>query len=115
MITWGQVQCCIPPVFACPYTYTLWLQVIGSLLQPAPSPDRNERIMAGPVGLLPSILLRLAFQVSIYYIWKERNERRHAQSAKPVDQLKNFIEKTIRQRILSTKYYEKAKLQRLIK
>ncbi|KAG2270454.1 hypothetical protein Bca4012_072642 [Brassica carinata] len=25
--------------FACPYTYTLWLQVIGTLLQPEPSPD----------------------------------------------------------------------------
>lgn len=28
--------------FACPYTYGLWLQVIGSLLRPAPSPDWAE-------------------------------------------------------------------------
>lgn len=26
---------------ACPYTYGLWLQVIGSLLQPASTPDWN--------------------------------------------------------------------------
>lgn len=69
--------------------------------------------MAGSVGLLSSILLRLAFQVSIYYIWKERNGRRHAQPATPVNQLAKFIEKTIRQRILSTKYYEKEKLHGL--
>ena len=103
--------------FACPYTYTLWLQVIGTLLQPEPSPDWNEivaRIMAGSVGTLRSILLRLAFQVSIYYMRKERNERRHGQPVKPVIQLGKFIEKTIRQRVTSTQYYEKQKLQGLI-
>ncbi|RID53951.1 hypothetical protein BRARA_G01309 [Brassica rapa] len=61
-----------------------------------------------------SILLRLAFQVSIYYLWKERNERRHGQPAKPVAQLAKFIEKTIRQKIMSTKYYEKQKLKGLM-
>ncbi|WZY75890.1 hypothetical protein YC2023_022274 [Brassica napus] len=45
--------------------------VIGTLLQPAPSPDWEENvhaIMTGTHGLLPSILLRLSFQVSVYYI-----------------------------------------------
>lgn len=127
MRAWGQVQCCVfcgePDetrnhlFFACPYSYTLWLQVIGTLLRPPPSPDWNEivaRIMARSVGSLQSILLRLAFQVSIYYLWKERNERRHGQPAKPVAQLAKFIEKTIRQRIMSTKYYEKQKLKGLM-
>lgn len=106
MRAWGQVQCCLlcgePDkthdhlFFSCPCTYTLWLQVIGSLLQPGPSPDWNEilaRIMADSVGLLASILLRLAFQLSIYYIWKERNGRRHAQPTTPVNQLAKFIER----------------------
>ena len=49
MRAWGQVQCCVfcgePDetrnhlFFACPYSYTLWLQVIGTLLRPPPSPD----------------------------------------------------------------------------
>uniref|UniRef100_A0A0D3CSE6 Reverse transcriptase zinc-binding domain-containing protein n=1 Tax=Brassica oleracea var. oleracea TaxID=109376 RepID=A0A0D3CSE6_BRAOL len=75
---WGRVQCCMlcgEPgetrdhlFFAFPYSYTLWLQVIDTLLRPPPSPDWSEivaRIMAGSVGSLQSILLRLAFQVSI--------------------------------------------------
>ncbi|KAG2327951.1 hypothetical protein Bca52824_010679 [Brassica carinata] len=54
MRAWGQVQGCLlcgePDetrdhlFFACPYTYTLWLQVIDSLLRPAPTPDWNEII-----------------------------------------------------------------------
>ncbi|CAN6909564.1 unnamed protein product, partial [Brassica oleracea] len=50
---------------------------------------------------------------SIYYIWRQQNERRHSQLTKPMDQLARIIDKTIRQRIMSTKYYEKPKLRRL--
>ena len=46
---WGQPQCCMfcgePDetrehlYFACPYTYTLWLQVVGNLFGVEPDPD----------------------------------------------------------------------------
>ncbi|RID74330.1 hypothetical protein BRARA_B01435, partial [Brassica rapa] len=91
--------------------------VIGTLLQPAPSPDWEENvhaIMTGTHGLLPSILLRLSFQVSVYYICHGRNDRRHSQTARPVGQLARIIDKTIRQIILSTGYTEKLKLKRLL-
>lgn len=103
--------------FACPYTYTLWLRVLGSLLQPAPSPDWNEnlsRLGASTHNRLTSILLRLALQVTIYYIWRERNERRHNQMVRPVEHLYKIIDKTIRHRILSTRYHEKPRLVGLL-
>ncbi|KAF3603270.1 hypothetical protein F2Q69_00037740 [Brassica cretica] len=91
--------------------------IVGSLLRPAPTPDWNE-IMAMILSLrhdrVTSILLRLAFQVTIYYIWHERNERRHTQKARPAQQLAKLIDKTIRQRILSTRYHEKRGLQGLL-
>lgn len=89
-----------------PYTYGIWLQVIGSLLRPVPSPDwaeRLARILGTAHDRLVFIFLRLALQVTIYYIWRERNERRHTQRSRPANQLAKVIEKTIRQRILSTR------------
>lgn len=44
----------------------------------------------------------------------QRNDRRHSQTARPVGQLARIIDKTIRQRILSTGYTEKPKLKRLL-
>ena len=127
MRTWGVIQGCTfcgePEesrdhlFFACPYTYGLWLQIIGSLLRPAPSPDWNEilaRILHSAHDRLVSILLRLALQVTIYYIWRERNERRHTQRSRPANQFAKVIEKTIKQRIMSTRYYEKRGLTRLM-
>ncbi|XP_018473792.1 uncharacterized protein LOC108845018 [Raphanus sativus] len=103
--------------FACPYTYTLWLQVLGTLLRPPPSSDLGEnvdRIAAISNDRLGSIVARLSFQVAIYYIWRERNERRHSQVARPVEQLVRIIDKTIMQRIMSTRYYGKQKLAGLL-
>ncbi|KAL0677732.1 hypothetical protein Bca4012_005713 [Brassica carinata] len=104
--------------FACSYTYyTLWFRVIGSLVRPNLSPDLNEivpRVSATSHDRLRLILLRLVFQVSIYYIWRERNERRHTQVARPVEHLSRIIDKKIRQRILSTRYYEKPRLAGLL-
>ncbi|KAL0646010.1 hypothetical protein Bca4012_044301 [Brassica carinata] len=72
------------------------------------------KILSASHDRLASILLRLAFQVSIYYIWRERNERRHNQKARPAHQLAKMIDKTVRQRLLSTRYYEKRGLQGLL-
>lgn len=103
--------------FACPYTYGLWLQVIGSLLRPAPLHDWAKilaTILSTVHDRLTSILLRLAFQVTIYYIWRERNERRHTQKTRPAHQLGKLIDKTIRKHILSTRYHEKRGLEGLM-
>ncbi|KAF3517655.1 hypothetical protein DY000_02060632 [Brassica cretica] len=105
-------------LFACPYTYGLWLQIIGSLLRPTPSPDWAEilaRIFHSAHDRLASIFLRLALQVTVYYIWRECNERRHTQRSRPAHRLAKVIEKTIKQRIMFTRYYEKRGLMEVMK
>ena len=120
---WGLLQGCLfcgqPEesrdhlYFACPYTYTLWLQVVGNLFGVEPDPDWEITILqmlSGTYVRLTFILLRLVLQVTIYFIWRERNDRKHNNAAKQVAQLARLIDKTVRNRIMSTKYYLKPKL-----
>lgn len=64
--------------FACLYTYGLWMDIIVSILRPAPSPGWAKilaRILHTEHDRLASVLLRLGLQVTVYYILHERNER----------------------------------------
>lgn len=87
---WGQPQHCLYSgeldetkdhlFFACPYTFTLCLKTVGNLLGTDPDPDLNttlSTLMTGSYDRLTFILLRLVLQATIYYIWRERNERKH--------------------------------------
>ncbi|KAF3565889.1 hypothetical protein DY000_02012557 [Brassica cretica] len=93
--------------FACPYTFMVWLKVTGNLFGLEPDPDWDitmTRLRTGSYDRLTFILLRLVFQVSVYLIWRERNERKHNTGYKSVDQLAKVIDKTVRNRITSLKY-----------
>ena len=81
---WGQMQCCVycgePDetrdhlFFACPYTFTLWLNVVGNLFGPDRDPDWEitlQRMLGGTYERLTYILLRLVWQTTIYFIWRE--------------------------------------------
>lgn len=127
MRAWGQVQGCLfcgEPnesrdhlFFACPYTYTLWLEVVGTLLGRPPDPDWEitlQQLATHRFDRLSYILLRLVFQATIYIIWRERNDRRHHKKPRQVNQLAKVIGKTVRYRILSTKYWEKPHLRGLM-
>ena len=124
---WGHVQWCVycgePDetrdhlFFACPYTFTLWLQVVGNLFGSDPDPDWEitlQRMLLGSYDRLTSILLRLALQTSVYFIWRERNDRRHNGTGKTVDQLARLIDKSIRNRITATNYRSNQKLYGLM-
>lgn len=124
---WGQPQSCLfcgdpdesrDHFFACPYTFTLWIQVLGNLFGAEPDPDWETTILLQLLSRrydrLTFILLRLLLQVTIYFIWREMNDRKHNSSTKPVNQLARQIDKTVRNRIMSTKYYSKPKLQGLL-
>ncbi|XP_048604993.1 uncharacterized protein LOC125582368 [Brassica napus] len=103
--------------FACPYTYTLWLKVVGNLFGAEPDPDWGitiSRLQTGTYDRITFILLRMVLQVTIYYIWRERNDRRHNNTAKPVDQLARIVDKAMRNRISSTRYFLKPKLKDLL-
>ena len=64
--------------------------------------------------MLTFILLRLVFQATIYYMWRERNERSHNNISKPVDHLAKVIDKLVRNRITSIGYTLKPKLHGLM-
>lgn len=78
-----------------------------------PDPDWEatlQHMISGSFDRLTFILLRLVLQTTIYFIWRERNDLRHAGSAKLTEQMARLIDKTIRNRISSTKYYLKPRL-----
>lgn len=87
MANWGVTQGCLfcdEPnetrdhlFFACPYTFTVWLEVVGDLLETNADPDWRAtlaRLVEHRYDKLTFILLRLVFQTSIYYLWREREE-----------------------------------------
>ena len=49
-------------------------------------------------------------EVSIYYIWRENMEKKAYAAIRLVDQLAKLIEKTVRLRILFSRYHEKLML-----
>ena len=85
MHAWGQVKGCLfcgEPnetrdhlFFASPYTYTLWLEAVGTLLGRSPDPDWEEtlaHLATHGFERLTYLLLRLVFQTTFYIIWRER-------------------------------------------
>lgn len=104
--------------FACPYPFTLWIKVVGNLFGQEPDPDWDTtmaHLLTGSFDRLTFILLRLVLQVTIYYIWRERNDRKHNNSARPVNHVSKLIDKTVRNRITSTGYALKPRLQGLMR
>ena len=125
--SWGQPQCCIFCMepdetrdhifFACPYTFMVWLKVTGNLFGLETDPDWDitlSRLLTGSYDRVTFIFLRLVFQVSVYLIWRERNERKHNTSNKSVALLAKLIDKTVRNRITSLKYACNPRLQGLM-
>ena len=82
-----------------------------------PDPDWDTtitRLLTGHYDQLTFILLRLVLQVTIYYIWRERNERLHNHVSKPVEHIARLVDKMVRNRIMSTRYYLRPRLQGLM-
>ncbi|XP_009137046.1 uncharacterized protein LOC103861089 [Brassica rapa] len=110
---WGEIQqcrLCGEPqetrdhlFFACPYTYTVWTETIGSLL-PRPNPDWSITItmlLFRRRSASATCLLRLSFQTVIHSIWRERNSRKHNGKYRTAAELTHMIDKMIRNRISS--------------
>lgn len=89
--------------FACPYTYTVWTETIGSLL-PRPNPDWNITItmlLSRRRTATVTCLLRLSFQTVLHSVWRERNSRKHNGLFRSAHELIRQIDKMIRNRVSS--------------
>lgn len=123
MRQWGCVQVCLfcgerdesrdHLFFACSFSYLVWLDVAGGLLHSEPDPDWNGTLLCLCVQQNEGhcyIFLRLAFQATIYCLWRERNDRRHNKRFCTHTQVSKTIEKLIRNPISSLRYYDSKKL-----
>lgn len=93
--------------FACPYSFTVWLQTAGKLFGNAISPDWNDTVVSllQPArSRLDSVLRRIVFQTVLYSIWREQNSRRHGGVWVTTEKISRSIDKQVRNRISSLRY-----------
>lgn len=90
MRQWGHTQICLlcgePDetrdhlFFACPFTYTIWTMLMAPFLAGRINPDWSRTIASLRNNRLPKIdtqIVKMTFQASIYWTWRERNGRRY--------------------------------------
>ncbi|XP_018460071.1 uncharacterized protein LOC108831013 [Raphanus sativus] len=127
MRAWGIQQSCVmcgePDetrdhiFFACPYTFTVWDRLAGRLSGGRSDPNWDttlQFITNNDLGSIDKILIKMVFQTCIYYMWKDRNERRHQRGFRTVDQAVRVIDKAIRNGISSLRYKADHKLAGLM-
>ncbi|KAL0696022.1 hypothetical protein Bca4012_063202 [Brassica carinata] len=93
------------------------MQTWGQTQGRPPDPDWEitlTHLTAHIFGYHEFLLVRLAFQATIYMIWRERNDRKHLRNPRPPHQLAKIVEKTVRNRILATGYMSKPRLRGLM-
>ncbi|KAG5380286.1 hypothetical protein IGI04_028128 [Brassica rapa subsp. trilocularis] len=82
-------------------------RLAGSLCGRRINPDWSltlQFVTNNNLQLMDKILLKMVFQTCVYYMWKERNERRHQRGFRTVDQAIRIVDKAIRNRISSLRY-----------
>ncbi|CAH8267666.1 unnamed protein product [Arabidopsis lyrata] len=116
MRAWGVTQPCVfcgEPTesrdhlfFACPYTFTIWFELTSPLLRHKLTPDWSQTLLSlrsTQLKLHDKTLARLAFQASVYLLWRERNGRIHNQCSNSSTTMLKTIDKAIKERISSLK------------
>ncbi|KAL0724782.1 hypothetical protein Bca4012_039381 [Brassica carinata] len=103
---------------ACPFSFTVWTTLTVNLLGSSASPDWATTVtslLRRNRNKLDSILLRMAFQATIYFVWKVRNTRRHQEDWINAETMARRIDKSIRNRISSLKYTGSHKREGLLR
>ncbi|CAA7031696.1 unnamed protein product [Microthlaspi erraticum] len=77
--------------------------------------DTLQFISTQVSGTMDSVLLCLLFQTLIYYLWWERNARRHQTSWTSLHQLSRLVDKSMRNRISSLNYRWPHKFEGLLR
>ncbi|KAF8092661.1 hypothetical protein N665_0406s0006 [Sinapis alba] len=90
--------------FECSYLEEVWSKLMRGLLQSSFTTLWSELmllIMDKNGGLLERILTRYTLQVTISFLWRERNERRHGGTPILAGPLVKLIDRQIKNRCLS--------------
>ncbi|KAM2851899.1 hypothetical protein PS2_027956 [Malus domestica] len=94
-------------LFECPFTDGIWSSVLFKCGVPwlrVPWPLFVMWATSRCKGKsLSSIVLKLSLVVTVYYVWRERNNRRFKNSSQPAGVVLNSIKSTIRLRLSSLK------------
>ncbi|CAL9215923.1 unnamed protein product [Arabidopsis halleri] len=93
------------------------MQIAGKLLRQQLDPDWDitlHSLVARDGRTEEDILLRLCFQITVYYIWRERNARIHNGVYSSAPQMVKLIDKIVRNRIASLNYTSRPQLRLLL-
>lgn len=117
MSTWDIEQCCMlcgekneikdHLFFACPYSFTFWMQITRKLLGSLISPDWTDTVVSLQQpgrSRLNFVLPKMMFQTVIYSIWREQNSRRHGGIWITTAKISRNINKQVRNSISSLCY-----------
>lgn len=88
--------------FQCDYTKEVWKKLMGNMLTNRYVEDWGSLIYLltdKHQTKMKTFLTRYGFQVAIYSIWRERNERRHGGKMKSVQNIVQWIDKEVRNRL----------------
>ena len=87
----------------CPYSYDLWSRLATKCqLQPLRNwSDLLNQMIALPPPKQNKLLSLLAWKATMYWLWRERNQRLHANTFRSVDSLIKTIDLQIRNQIQS--------------
>lgn len=90
--------------FSCSFSEEIWKRLMQKLMGQSFSylwTQVLDLLTTSSASGTVKFLMRYAFQVSVHTIWLERNGRRHGKPHRPTSILIKFIDKQIRNRIIS--------------
>lgn len=90
--------------FSCSFSGQIWKSIAGGLLGSNYTSQWDS--IFNVLQLVnqdweTNFLLRLAFQSSLYHIWREQNERRHGQTNSSTQKIVALVDKSIRDKLIS--------------
>ena len=114
MRRWGVTQACVlcgeinetrdNLFFVCPYSFMIWATLTEKLLGSRLNPDWTRTLnslMRNRLNKHDAMLAKLAFQAAVYWIWRERNGRRHQRPPNSIQCMTHTIRVEIHNRLLA--------------
>ncbi|XP_013595100.1 PREDICTED: uncharacterized protein LOC106303360 [Brassica oleracea var. oleracea] len=99
-------ESCSHLFFECRYSEQVWKKLVGGMMQEGYTADWTElvEIISKPwLNQTMTFLIRYTLQATLHVIWRERNLRRHGEQPHDAAHLVQFIDKTLRLKLLSVK------------